>query len=357
MTGDKFLQQNKSHHVRMLTFLSCGWSPQRKQSPPLHPSQFSKSFLRSCDQLGEGWWKDRDLFLLRREDAKDISFADSRGDFSPPAPLNPPFRLTIWEYFSCCILSKALSTSSSVKSVKSSLLFRDCVERRVTLRKQLYLCNKVGLGNSWDFNVNCNFGLARSFKNKTDGKKKIYILCGSLWYVVCPFSASGTQTHPEGTQVGSGPRGMCVHYKTAALPACCRHQLRHSTALLHQTAGVTRGKRPRCEWGTHSSSCDIIFHVFKQERNNNPMDSFLAIERSTKTDQQIFLCLEMFVLLQKGECTYSIKYPKDGSFNVLENAAEANHWINCNLNISFEMSCQFNYNLHQTWLRFTCSVM
>lgn len=163
----------------MLTFLSCGWSPQRKQSPPLHPSQFSKSFLRSCDQLGEGWWKDRDLFLLRREDAKDISLADSRGDFSPSAPLNPPFRLTIWEYFSCCILSKALSTSSSVKSVKSSLLFRDCVGRRVTLRKQLYLCNKVGLGNSWDVNVNCNFGLARSFKNRTDGLKN-YI----VWFFV-----------------------------------------------------------------------------------------------------------------------------------------------------------------------------
>lgn len=164
----------------MLTFLSCGWSPQRKQSPPLHPSQFSKLFLRSCDQLGEGWWKDRDLFLLRREEAKDISLADSGGDFSPSAPLNPPFRLTIWEYFSCCILSKALSTSSSVKSVKSSLLFRDCVERRVTLRKQLYLCNKVGLGNSRDFNVNCNFGLARSFKNTTAGVKNKYrvVLCG-----------------------------------------------------------------------------------------------------------------------------------------------------------------------------------
>lgn len=37
-----------------------------------------------------------------------------------------PFRFTIWEYFNCWILSKALSTSSRVKSVNSSLLFRDC---------------------------------------------------------------------------------------------------------------------------------------------------------------------------------------------------------------------------------------
>lgn len=41
------------------------------------------------------------------------------------AATNSPFRLTIWEYFSCWILSKAQSTSSRVKSVKSSLLFRD----------------------------------------------------------------------------------------------------------------------------------------------------------------------------------------------------------------------------------------
>lgn len=120
MTGDKFEKNKiKSHHVRTLTFLSCGWSPQRKQSPPLHPSQFSKLFLRSCDQLGAGWWKGRDLFLLRREDAKDISLADSRGDFSPLCTPEPTFQVDNLGVFQLLYLVK--STVNVVKREKCEI--------------------------------------------------------------------------------------------------------------------------------------------------------------------------------------------------------------------------------------------
>lgn len=109
---------------------------------------------------------------------KTISLADSLGDFLPSALLNPPFRLTIWEYFSCCILSKALSTSSSVKSVKSSLLFRDWLARRVTLKKQLCMCIKRGTLQS-TFGVNYYSNLFRLLKNKKDrGSKHWEVLSG-----------------------------------------------------------------------------------------------------------------------------------------------------------------------------------